>query len=387
VAVPWRVQGRLLQSASAATDLYDFSARSYDPSLGSFTSLDSVAGSAQNPLTLNRYLYALANPARFIDPTGHDAVDAETDACANGWIPADYCEAHGHPTPGTTSSQIVTSIAKKKKADAQALLSAYSCIEHPELCENEPTTEGLYAAGPVYIVHVVHAPRGDIFIDEDGRPMDELSLDLADYACNGGDDYDPTACAVAKSWGHDERLAQSQAALKHAALEGFGLLAMVVPGGQGVGAAAFGADAGIYASEGNWEGAILSGLAAAPGVMSLIKTMRGIGSEAAESPWLYRGVAEDHPGFDDALNGIARPRGGTATPLEHNIGNTNSPYTSWSTSLSTAEGFAGNRGVVLRIANGNGPGYTLVVSPDWYGEGEVLVQGTVTNAAILPGGH
>jgi RHS repeat-associated protein len=71
IAVPWRFQGRLLESASGATDLYDFAARSYDPSLGAFTSFDSTTGSAQNPLTLNRYLYANANPATLVDPDGH----------------------------------------------------------------------------------------------------------------------------------------------------------------------------------------------------------------------------------------------------------------------------------------------------------------------------
>ena len=77
LTVPWRFQGRMLESSSAspATDLYDFGARSYDPSLGAFTSFDSVSGSAQNPLTLNRYLYANANPATLVDPTGHYSVD------------------------------------------------------------------------------------------------------------------------------------------------------------------------------------------------------------------------------------------------------------------------------------------------------------------------
>ena len=73
VNVPWRFQGRLLENAEGATDLYDFGARSYDPSLGAFTSFDSVAGSAQNPLTLNRYLYDNANPATLVDPDGHAA--------------------------------------------------------------------------------------------------------------------------------------------------------------------------------------------------------------------------------------------------------------------------------------------------------------------------
>jgi RHS repeat-associated protein len=82
--MPWRYQGRILESAGtgSSTDLYDFQARSYDPSLGGFTSLDSVAGSAQNPLTLNRYLYANANPATLVDPDGHST-------CYNGYCPLD----------------------------------------------------------------------------------------------------------------------------------------------------------------------------------------------------------------------------------------------------------------------------------------------------------
>jgi RHS repeat-associated protein len=78
VSLPWRYQGRILESAGSSTssDLYDFAARSYDPSLGAFTSFDSVAGSAQNPATLNRYLYAGANPATLVDPDGHCVEDA-----------------------------------------------------------------------------------------------------------------------------------------------------------------------------------------------------------------------------------------------------------------------------------------------------------------------
>jgi RHS repeat-associated protein len=70
---PWRYQGRILESAPGTPELYDFGARSYSPSIGAFTSLDSAAGSAQNPITLNRYLYAGANPATLIDPDGHMA--------------------------------------------------------------------------------------------------------------------------------------------------------------------------------------------------------------------------------------------------------------------------------------------------------------------------
>jgi RHS repeat-associated protein len=68
---PWRYQGRIRESAQGSPDLYDFTARSYSPGLGAFTSLDSVTGSAQNPLSLNRFLYATANPATLVDPSGH----------------------------------------------------------------------------------------------------------------------------------------------------------------------------------------------------------------------------------------------------------------------------------------------------------------------------
>jgi RHS repeat-associated protein len=82
ITSPWRFQGRILESASGSTDLYDFSARSYDPSLGAFTSFDSVSGSAVNPLTLNRYLYANANPATLVDPDGHWACKLDREDCA-----------------------------------------------------------------------------------------------------------------------------------------------------------------------------------------------------------------------------------------------------------------------------------------------------------------
>ena len=70
-AQPYRYQGRLDVSPDAAEPLYDLSARFYQPSLGAFTQLDSFSGSVQDPLSLNRYLYAEANPATLIDPSGH----------------------------------------------------------------------------------------------------------------------------------------------------------------------------------------------------------------------------------------------------------------------------------------------------------------------------
>jgi RHS repeat-associated protein len=71
VSLDQRYQGRLDLAPAGGDALYEFSARDYAPNLGIFTSLDSVLGSAAAPRSLNRFLYALANPATLIDPTGH----------------------------------------------------------------------------------------------------------------------------------------------------------------------------------------------------------------------------------------------------------------------------------------------------------------------------
>jgi RHS repeat-associated protein len=68
---PWGYQDRLALSPDPAHPLYDFAARSYDPGLGTFTSLDSLQADPANPLSLNRFLYAGGNPTSYVDPSGH----------------------------------------------------------------------------------------------------------------------------------------------------------------------------------------------------------------------------------------------------------------------------------------------------------------------------
>jgi RHS repeat-associated protein len=93
----WTYQGRLDVSPSGlGTPLYDMSARFYDPGIGAFTQFDTIMGTAQNSLSMNRFLYAAANPATLIDPTGHSVVND-----ANGYVcpksvcsPANKVKAH-----------------------------------------------------------------------------------------------------------------------------------------------------------------------------------------------------------------------------------------------------------------------------------------------------
>ncbi|MCP5417598.1 MAG: VCBS repeat-containing protein [Chromatiaceae bacterium] len=52
------------------TGLYYLRARWYDPEIARFITRDPFAGDIEQPLTLNPYLYANANPVNMIDPTG-----------------------------------------------------------------------------------------------------------------------------------------------------------------------------------------------------------------------------------------------------------------------------------------------------------------------------
>lgn len=71
---PYRYRGLLnLGADDLAGALLSMGARDYSSQLGTFTREDSVAGGAANPMTMNRFLYALANPVTLVDPDGHMA--------------------------------------------------------------------------------------------------------------------------------------------------------------------------------------------------------------------------------------------------------------------------------------------------------------------------
>lgn len=50
---------------------YYLRARSYDPTIGRFTSFDSFEADPQSPTNLHKYIYARSNPVRYVDPTGN----------------------------------------------------------------------------------------------------------------------------------------------------------------------------------------------------------------------------------------------------------------------------------------------------------------------------
>ncbi|BDO42095.1 hypothetical protein CELD12_15850 [Cellulomonas sp. NTE-D12] len=180
---------------------------------------------------------------------------------------------------------------------------------------------------------------------------------LINYGLNGETEDPANSCTAAYKWGQGIGIATSFA------IDGAGLVEF------GAKAIAFGKV--LHAAD---EGKTVAKAARAA-------------ETADEGSFLYRGLAADHPGLQDAAKGIAEPRGGHASPSLHNGGNTLSEFTSWTTDESIARDIAseGNGpGVVMRIANADDAGFSRVASPDVYNESEVLIKGRVTGADVLP---
>ena len=65
----------LASLAGPGDDLDYMHARFYSPVTGRFLSTDAAPGRAPHPQSWNRYVYAIANPLRFVDPDGQDVWD------------------------------------------------------------------------------------------------------------------------------------------------------------------------------------------------------------------------------------------------------------------------------------------------------------------------
>ena len=127
-------------------------------------------------------------------------------------------------------------------------------------------------------------------------------------------------------------------------------------------------------------------------------TLKGAGNLMTKgttgSTKLYRGVNSTSPGYENALEGIAKPRGGSASPLEHNTVTTESNYTSWTSNMSVAENFGlrtSGEGVVLTaeipnsqlVQSPNLKSVNLIQSPGTIvSESETLVRGSVSGANV-----
>lgn len=228
------LRGRILES-TAGSDTYDFGARAYVPDLGTFTSLDSVAGSAQNPITLNRYLYADANPATLVDPDGHCSLAlAAENAQASSWCsqhPNDSDPTNPTPKIKTTPTSHKTTTDGKPIAQSPGATpncssswntdtrstgctvsvtdanqspnwgvwypvngADFNCVSHPDRCQNEPTTAQLHQSSPSRVPYedtdgnLIYTTSEGIISDSDPYGMTEAKL-----AC---DRNDAIACQI-----------------------------------------------------------------------------------------------------------------------------------------------------------------------------------------------
>jgi len=69
------------QRQLADLGIYQFGARFYSPKLGRFLSADTIVPEPFNPQSLNRYSYALNNPVRYTDPSGHMMAVGDDGGC------------------------------------------------------------------------------------------------------------------------------------------------------------------------------------------------------------------------------------------------------------------------------------------------------------------
>jgi hypothetical protein len=117
------------------------------------------------------------------------------------------------------------------------------------------------------------------------------------------------------------------------------------------------------------------------------------GGTPEETMTLFRGVNENHTGYGVALEGTALPRGGSASPLEHNLGNTESEFTSWTTNREVAVNYAlrpKGTGVVLQTTVPNSSttpspslkNVLLKQSGHVVNETEVLLKGAIYGTTI-----
>lgn len=65
----YQYTGKIVDYSS--TDLYYYGSRFYDPSLDRFITEDTSKGNPEDPLSLNRYIYARDNPEKYVDPSGN----------------------------------------------------------------------------------------------------------------------------------------------------------------------------------------------------------------------------------------------------------------------------------------------------------------------------
>ena len=318
--------GFLDKPTSTFTGLTDIGARKYDPTTGQFISVDPDLNPA-DPQSLNAYSYTSGDPVNGSDPTG-TMVEAD-----NG--PVDNSNGQGQEA---------------------AIGNAFS--------------QFMAQTGPGYTVNYSKWRSWDMQGQPSGSFKDFLG-GLVHGVTSLADVASPTCWSGLACTGQMASDAYNKAFdvnTSTLAYDGGNFTITVLTLVAAPEADIVDAVDGVVTAGRTWRAARLT---------------RDVADTTSDDVNLYRGVASDHPGYSDAVEGVARPRGGPASAAEHNLGDTRSEFTSWTIDPEVAKGMtypAG--GVVMRIARSSVAG-RLVQSPDLFDESETLIRGTVTGAERL----
>lgn len=348
VVNPYRFSGHRF---NGTTGTYDMGFRDYSPDLNRYLTRDMYNGAfadmalGSDPWNTNRYALSGGNPASIIDLDGHWGFDSIT----------------------STISGAVDTVADVASVAVEPLAEAASAVGD-FVVEHKATIGGI-AAG--IAIGVGCAAAG------------VATAGVAAVACLAA----AGAVGSVTTTALDEDADHSLGGFVKSAVGGAAVGVVTFGGGKLLAPVVSKLAAPIKAGIGK-VGSSVSGRVSTFGRTAITKVRGSVlpGSQGAGTKYLYRGVHYDHPAYDDALRGTARPWGGHSDPALHNGGQNRSEFTSWTTDEAIAREVAseGNGpGVVLRIANEDGPGYVRVPSPDVYGESEVLIQGTVSGADVV----
>ncbi len=128
--------GYQAQYTDPTSGLVDMAARSYSPTTGRFTTLDTQTGHPNNPTTLNRYLYANADPIDNSDPEGHDPCPHGGGGCANdGTDPATTQTPAPSDCNGTFCYQQPPNYSSDISHTSGACTSDNACSQRQQICD------------------------------------------------------------------------------------------------------------------------------------------------------------------------------------------------------------------------------------------------------------
>ena len=314
----------------ASTGLDIIGARQYDPTTGRFLSVDPVLDPS-NPQTLGGYAYAADDPISQADPTGQMIAPCSPSTGTDcNTPPPPPSPGPGSPSPGPGPGP------------------GSGCDPYIQLCGGNPGGGQPYGPGP-------SSPL---------NPVPDVHPVAARYTPGHGavgllgPDCTPLVFKYGACPSERGAAGTTPQEVKQSFLGAIGVLLGVIPIGDIIDAAA------------------ISGAAA-----------EDAGAAAEDGTPIYRGVSQGHNAFEDARQGIASPgdEAGHADVFAHNAGDTwTSRMTSWSTDREVAEGFAGKNGVILQttMEEMQGRGVNIFDSPDYFDEGELLLEGTIDGLQV-----